>query len=116
MPKPIYDLPGSMRRAEIFRQIAAFDSDTVDLTYRRTDLSQPVTREFVLQGVSDPLDSGGRAQLILTDPHDDHRMLTIPFSAVGALDTHDDEGDCEGHESTAGPIGNVIYCDGSCKP
>lgn len=22
--------------------------------------------------------------------------------------------ECEGHESTSGPIGNVIYCDGSC--
>lgn len=23
---------------------------------------------------------------------------------------------CEGHESTDGPIGNVEYCDGSCRP
>jgi hypothetical protein len=23
---------------------------------------------------------------------------------------------CEGHESTSGPIGNVIYCDGTCCP
>lgn len=24
--------------------------------------------------------------------------------------------ECEGHESTSGPIGNVTYCDGTCKP
>lgn len=24
--------------------------------------------------------------------------------------------DCEGHESLDGPIGNVEYCDGSCRP
>lgn len=23
--------------------------------------------------------------------------------------------ECDGHESTSGPIGNVIYCDGSCR-
>lgn len=23
---------------------------------------------------------------------------------------------CEGHESLSGPIGNVTYCDGSCRP
>jgi len=23
--------------------------------------------------------------------------------------------ECEGHESIAGPIGNVFYCDGSCR-
>ena len=23
---------------------------------------------------------------------------------------------CRGHESTNGPIGNVVYCDGSCRP
>jgi hypothetical protein len=23
--------------------------------------------------------------------------------------------ECEGHESTDGPIGNVVYCDGTCQ-
>lgn len=23
--------------------------------------------------------------------------------------------ECDGHESTSGPIGNVVYCDGSCR-
>jgi hypothetical protein len=23
--------------------------------------------------------------------------------------------ECKGHESTNGPIGNVVYCDGSCR-
>jgi hypothetical protein len=30
-------------------------------------------------------------------------------------DEHKDKTDCPGHESTAGPIGNVTYCDGSCQ-
>lgn len=28
----------------------------------------------------------------------------------------DEEKHCPGHESTDGPIGNVVYCDGSCQP
>ncbi len=33
-------------------------------------------------------------------------------------DNADDDGpdECEGHESTDGPIGNVVFCDGTCKP
>ena len=27
----------------------------------------------------------------------------------------DDDSECEGHESLDGPIGNVVYCDGSCR-
>ena len=27
----------------------------------------------------------------------------------------DDDGECEGHETTRGPIGSVFYCDGSCR-
>lgn len=31
-------------------------------------------------------------------------------------DDYDRELECEGHESTDGPIGNVVFCDGTCKP
>lgn len=30
-------------------------------------------------------------------------------------DDYDDENECEGHPSTNGPIGNVVYCDGTCR-
>ncbi len=26
-----------------------------------------------------------------------------------------DEPECRGHESTDGPIGNTVYCDGTCR-
>lgn len=29
---------------------------------------------------------------------------------------HDEYEECEGHESTEGPIGSTIYCDGTCRP
>lgn len=28
---------------------------------------------------------------------------------------YEDDVLCEGHESTGGPIGNVVYCDGMCR-
>lgn len=27
----------------------------------------------------------------------------------------EDDTECEGHESTDGPIGNVVFCDGTCR-
>ena len=26
------------------------------------------------------------------------------------------KGECHGHESTSGPIGQTVYCDGRCNP
>lgn len=28
---------------------------------------------------------------------------------------YEDDVMCEGHESTDGPVGNVVYCDGTCR-
>lgn len=38
-----------------------------------------------------------------------------PKSGYAWIITKDHLAECEGHESTDGPIGNVVYCDGSCN-
>jgi len=44
------------------------------------------------------------------------RATEAAFKTLG-IEVEDDPADvipCEGHETTDGPIGNVVYCDGSC--
>jgi hypothetical protein len=36
-------------------------------------------------------------------------------SGFAIADSDDEESDCDGHESTDGPIGETIWCDGKCK-
>lgn len=59
------------------------------------------------------LDCAGGCGLAVTH---DGACRTRPGGAVVCGDAnHYDEG-CDGHESTDGPIGNVLFCDGTCRP
>jgi len=90
MPKrPIYDLPGGVRAEAIALQIEAAATAPLDIAYRYSPFSQPVTREFVLVGFSEPLDGDGKRHVILRDPaQPEYRFFTLPFGAIGSIDAH----------------------------
>lgn len=48
-------------------------------------------------------------------PYDDGTQERITELMTEDFGKDDDEDFCEGHESLNGPIGNVEYCDGTCK-
>jgi hypothetical protein len=43
----------------------------------------------------------------------DNAIYTITIDTL----SYDDDGarECRGHETTNGPIGSTVYCDGSCR-
>jgi hypothetical protein len=67
------------------------------------DLSEvcPLHRHLLLDALDGP-DWGGEVSTEDTQP-----LEAAPWPGEELV--------CEGHESTAGPIGNVTYCDGSCR-
>lgn len=40
--------------------------------------------------------------------------LKVPTAEAAALDERESS-ECQGHESTVGPAGVSVYCDGSCR-
>lgn len=46
------------------------------------------------------------------DENDEIHLFLVPATAAEVADARRDA--CEGHESTAGGIGDTQYCDGSC--
>ena len=60
----------------------------------------------------------------ITDAHTEWHWVNgktnaaCPLDCMAGVDDYHDEDEegCEGHESLNGPIGNVEFCDGTCKP
>lgn len=46
---------------------------------------------------------------------DDGKDIDAVWAEIESGAVYEDDVMCEGHESTDGPIGNVVHCDGACR-
>lgn len=109
-------LKPAVRRTAVEAAIAEayVDAESVDLTYHPSRFDRARTLHVEIEGISDPLDSNGRENLVVSKHGDpDRKPLTVGLHMIVSIVAHPE---CEGHESLAGEhMGEAVYCDGSCS-